>query len=114
MKPVRQAIVKSNQERSVNNMFAYVEMINNKMESTYSYVEFEISKGKLSIKPLKGMLPSHFTNIPISEIEDIRENGYYGWNRISFDFEDEKYIFVYSGYGGNDYLREHLLSVLSS
>lgn len=55
-------------------MFAYVEIIDEQGKTTYNYVNFEISDGLLSIKPLKGMLPVHLSVIPISQIKDISEN----------------------------------------
>lgn len=93
-------------------MFAYVEIIDEQGKTTYNYVNFEISDGLLSIKPLKGMLPVHLSVIPISQIKDISENKYYGWNTISFTHGKNKYVFTYSGFGGEDYLREHLLAVM--
>lgn len=95
-------------------MFAYIKIINDEMKSTYSYVNFEISKDSLSIRPLKGALPSSLTKIQISQITDIQESDYLGWKQISFNYNDEKYVFVYSGYGGNDYLREHLLTLINA
>jgi len=110
IKPVRRNIVMVNQERSVKNMFSYIEIINNKSEAVFNYVNFEITKNILSIKPVKGLLSATTIKIPLKEITDIHDGNYYGWNRIQFTYNDKKYIFIYSGYGEFDYLKENLLA----
>ncbi|WP_143442718.1 hypothetical protein [Companilactobacillus kimchii] len=96
----------------MNNMFAYIEIINNQSKSEFSYVNFEIKDNLLSIKPLKGILPADKIKIPLDQITDINSDDYYGWDKIEFIFNHQKYIFLYSGYGEYDYLKEHLISAI--
>ncbi|CAJ2236893.1 hypothetical protein [Companilactobacillus paralimentarius] len=93
-------------------MFAYIEIINNQSKSDFSYVNFEIKDNLLSIKPLKGILPATKIRISLDQITDVHSSDYYGWDKIEFNFNRQKYIFLYSGYGEYDYLKEHLMSAI--
>ncbi|WP_119325854.1 hypothetical protein [Companilactobacillus musae] len=89
-------------------MFAYVQIINQNTGIKYGYVQFKFTKGMLKISALKGLTKSDAISIPITEISTIQEDNYYGWNRIKFNYKDIQYIFLYSGYGEFDYLRENI------
>jgi len=110
MERVRQLILTLKSERWMKIMFAYVEIIDSEEKVSYGYSNFSFSKGVLSIRPIKGMLGTSTQNIPIKEITNIKEDTYYGWNRISFNFANKTYSFLYSGYGEFDYLKEHLMA----
>lgn len=104
-------MVKVNQERNVKVMFAYIQIIQKDSSVSYGYVSFKISKDTLSISSLKGLINTDQINIPINQISDIKEDNYYGWNRIKFNYNNTQYIFLYSGYGEFDYLKETMLEV---
>lgn len=110
MERVRQLILTLKSERWLKIMFAYIEIIDSEEKVSYGYSNFSFSNGVLSIRPIKGMLGTSTQNIPIKEITDIKEDTYYGWNRISFKFANKTYSFLYSGYGEFDYLKEHLMA----
>lgn len=94
-------------------MFTYIEIINSQSKSTFSFVNFEIINNTLTIKPLKGMRMASALKIPISQITNIHEDIYYGSQRIQFEYNHQKYIFIYSGYGEFDYLKENLKTAVA-
>lgn len=93
-------------------MFAYIEVIKNNVSVSYGYSNFSFSNGVLSIKPLQGMKHSIAERIPIDEITNIAEDTYYGWNRIKFNYDNTQFVFLYSGFGEFDYLKENLMATI--
>ncbi len=91
-------------------MFAYIEVINNNSSVSYGYSNFYFSDGTLTIKPVKGLLRSSTKKIDISKITNVQDGMYYSWNRIQFDYENDRYAFIYSGFGEYDYLKRNLMS----
>lgn len=106
-------MIKVNQERDVKIMFAYIQIINQKSGINYGYVSFKFSNNNLYISALKGIVNTDKITIPISEITDIDEDTYYGWNRIKFNYNGKRFIFLYSGYSEFDYLRENMMETIS-
>ncbi|WP_148299175.1 hypothetical protein [Companilactobacillus paralimentarius] len=99
-----------NSERKVTKMFAYVQIFNGKNNVSYGYVDLSFSKNVLSVSALKGNLREHNIKIPASEISDISSGKYQSWNQMSFMYQGLKYVFIYSGYGGYNYLEDHLMT----
>ena len=93
-------------------MFAYIEILTNNQSTKFGYSNFSFSKSTLTIKPLKGATGNQSIHIPISEITNIEEDNYFGWNQVKFDFEETQFIFLYSGYGEYDYLKENLMTAI--
>lgn len=93
-------------------MFAYIQVIKNNSSISYGYSNFSISNGILSIKQLQGMKHSTTERISIDKITNIKEDSYYGWNRIKFDYNDAQFVFLYSGFGEFDYLKESLMATI--
>ncbi|PMD73836.1 hypothetical protein [Companilactobacillus nuruki] len=91
-------------------MFAYIEVIQNNSSVSYGYSNFSFSGNLLSIKPLKGMKQSGQIDIFVDQITKVSEDTYYSWNRIKFDYRDSHFVFLYSGFGEFDYLKEHLIT----
>ena len=61
-----------------------------------------------------GMRKLHRINIPLSDITDIVVEEFYGTSRISFIYNTQKYIFLNSGYGENEYLIKHLTKTIKA
>jgi hypothetical protein len=93
-------------------MFAYVQIINQNSGIKYGYVQFKFSKGMLKLSALQGLSKSDAIAIPIAEVTAVKEDNYYGWNRIKFNYKDIQFVFLYSGYGEFDYLRENILEAV--
>lgn len=91
-------------------MFAYVQIFNGKNNVSYGYVDLSFSKNVLSVSALKGNLREHNIKIPASEISDISSGKYQSWNQMSFMYQGLKYVFIYSSYGGYNYLEDHLMT----
>ncbi|KRN99050.1 hypothetical protein [Companilactobacillus kimchiensis] len=91
-------------------MFAYIEIIKGNESVSYGYSNFSFSNGILTIKPLDGMLHSSTEKIEVSKIANIKESMYYSWNRIQFDYNNNQYAFLYSGFGEYDYLKKNLMT----
>lgn len=91
-------------------MFAYIEIIQNNSSVSYGYSNFSFKDGVLTIKPLKGMDRSSTQKIDVAKITDIKEDTYYSWNRIQFNYGNDQYAFLYSGFGEYDYLKKNLMT----
>lgn len=95
-------------------MFAYIQIIDQKSGVSYGYVSFKFSNHNLYISSLKGVVNIDKITVPVSEIKDVAEDTYYGWNRIKFNYNGKRFIFLYSGYGEFDYLKENMFEVAAS
>ncbi|MFC6175657.1 hypothetical protein ACFQAV_02350 [Companilactobacillus huachuanensis] len=94
-------------------MFAYIQVIDQKLGISYGYVSFKFSNHNLYISSLKGVVNIDKITVPVSEIKNITEDSYYGWNRIKFNYNGKRFIFLYSGYGEFDYLKDNMLEAAS-
>jgi len=92
-------------------MFAYVQIFKGKNNVSYGYVDLSFTKDALVISTLKGDL-HHSIRVPIKEMTDIVTDKYEGWNQVKFTCNDLKYSITYSGYGGYDYVKNHLMADL--
>lgn len=110
IKRVRGSTLYVDQERKVTVMFAYVQIFDGKDNVSHGYVDLSFAKNVLSISGLKGNLRKRVIEIPADQISGIESGKYQSWNRMSFMYQGLKYVFVYSGYGGYNYLEEHLMT----
>lgn len=89
-------------------MFTYIQIINQDKHGFTGYVDYKFKNNTISMTLVRGMRKLQRINIPLSDITNIIVENFYGTNRISFDYNSQKYIFLNSGYGENEYLIKHL------
>jgi len=89
-------------------MFAYVQ-ITDKSAVSYGYTSFTFDHHSLMIAALKGMTNAVPSEIPIIKIIDLKQDNYYRWNRIQFNYNNKHYIFLYTGCKEFDYLQTNLV-----
>jgi len=77
-------------------MFAYVQ-ITDKSKVSYGYAKFCFDQQILELSALQGMPNSVPTDIPIAEINALKQDTYYRWNRIQFNYNNKNYIFLSTG-----------------
>jgi len=85
-------------------MFTYIQIIGSGTDTFKGYVDYEFTKGTLSMTLVRGMRTLHRINIPISEISNFTTDKFYGEDRISFIYDSKKYCFINTGYGESQYL----------
>jgi ABC-type phosphate transport system substrate-binding protein len=97
----------------VEEMFAYIKIFDSQNKVSQGYFNFSFVNSKLVITHIKGDQKPLY-QIPTSEITDIFDGKYKGWNKMQFKCHQMTFIFVYSGYGGADYMKEHLVSLMDA
>lgn len=81
--------------RKETNMFAYVQIINSHAIS-YGQAKLTVSNDILTISALKDMANSLPTTIPITKIINFKQDTYYRWKRIQFNYNNKQYLFLYT------------------
>jgi len=77
------------------NMFAYVQIINSHAIS-YGQAKITLFNDILTISALKDMANSLPTTIPITKIINFKQDTYYRWKRIQFNYNNKQYLFLYT------------------
>ena len=77
------------------NMFAYVQIINSHAIS-YGQAKITLSNDILTISALKDMANSLPTTIPTTKIINLKQDTYYRWKRIQFNYNNKQYLFLYT------------------
>ncbi|KRK51737.1 hypothetical protein FC97_GL000529 [Companilactobacillus kimchii DSM 13961 = JCM 10707] len=95
-------------------MFTYIQIIDKDAHNFMGYVDYEFKNNVISMTLVRGMRKLHRINIPLSDVTDIMVEEFYGTNRISFIYNAQKYIFLNSGYGENEYLIKHLTKAVKA
>ncbi|MCH4008531.1 hypothetical protein [Companilactobacillus sp.] len=92
-------------------MFAYIQIIDENNKTFNGYAAFEFIDGILTLSFMTGLRRTVRVKIPISEVEHLTENQDFG-SRISFDYDQKHYIFLDSGYGESQFLKENFLETI--
>ncbi|MFC6175659.1 hypothetical protein ACFQAV_02360 [Companilactobacillus huachuanensis] len=95
-------------------MYTYIQIIDKDSKVFKGYVFYNIENEQLSMTIVRGMKALHRINIPFSKIVDLQINKFYGEDRISFIYQGKKYSFLYTGYGEEQYLEQHLLKTMKA
>lgn len=95
-------------------MFSYIQIIGQSTDAYKGYVDYSISKDKLSITLVRGMRKIKRIIIPISKITDINVGIFYGEDKISFIYDSKQFVFLNTGYGETQYFKDHFLRAVNA
>ncbi|WP_010623993.1 hypothetical protein [Companilactobacillus versmoldensis] len=89
-------------------MFAYVQIINAEKKRFNGFASFEFINGSLTLAFMRGFKKTLRISIPINEVTNLSENTEFG-SRISFDYDNSHFVFLDSGFGESQFLKENII-----
>lgn len=93
-------------------MFSYVQIFVNNINKFNGFGAFQIKDGVLSISFMTGLNKTVREKIPLDKVKNLSENNDLG-GKITFDFDDKHFVFLNSGFGESQYLKESILTELA-
>ena len=95
-------------------MFTYIQVIDNNSKKFCGYVDYQFHKNQLSMTITSGFKTAHHINISIDQITDLLIDNFYGYERISFIYQNKKFYIINSGYGEANYFKRHLIHCVNA
>ncbi|WP_125770813.1 hypothetical protein [Companilactobacillus furfuricola] len=93
-------------------MFTYVQIIRANDETFSGYAAFEFGNGILSLAFMTGLSKTVRVKIPLDEISHLSEDPDIQ-NQIEFDYDDKHFVFLNSGFGVSNFLKENLIAAFA-
>ncbi|WP_125707598.1 hypothetical protein [Companilactobacillus zhongbaensis] len=93
-------------------MFTYVQIFRPNEETFNGYAAFEFGEGILSLAFMTGLSKTVRVKIPLAEISNLSEDPDIK-NQIEFDYDGKHFVFLNSGYGVSNFLKENLIAAFA-